>query len=139
MEFHLDQRMLLIEKEVSFVAVRSRGPGGQNVNKVSSAAQCFWDYQRSSYLSFDEKILITQKLSNLINFRGELYLRSDEFRDLPRNKENCLRKLRKHLEIAFHQNKARKPSRPTRSSKLKKKETKQKRADLKSSRKKITA
>lgn len=139
MEFHLDQRMLLIEKEVSFVAVRSRGPGGQNVNKVSSAAQCFWDYRNSSYLSFDEKNLITRKLSNLINLRGELYLRSDEFRDLPRNKENCLLKLRKHLEFAFHQNKARKPSRPTRSSRLKKKETKQKRADLKSSRKKITA
>ena len=138
MDFHLGQRMLLIEKEVSFVAVRSRGPGGQNVNKVSSAAQCFWDYRNSSYLSFDEKNLITRKLSNLINLRGELYLRSDEFRDLPRNKESCLLKLRKHLELAFHQNKDRKPSRPTRSSKLKKKETKQKRADLKSSRKKIT-
>jgi ribosome-associated protein len=133
----LDDRMSLLEKELNFVAVRSRGPGGQNVNKVSSAAQCFWDYQNSKAISDNEKSLIRNKLSAHINIRGEIFLRSDEFRDLIRNKESCVDKLKKYLERAFFKEKPRKPSKPTKASRIKKKENKKKRGELKSSRKKI--
>lgn len=135
--FCLDKRMDLIKKELRFVAVRSRGPGGQNVNKVSSAAQCFWDYQNSKCLSEEERGLISAKLVSLINTRGELFLRSEESRDLIRNKESCVDKLKRYLQRAFFKEKPRKPSKPTKASRIKKKENKKKRGDLKTSRKKI--
>ncbi len=129
--------MALLEKELIFVAVRSRGPGGQNVNKVSSAAQCFWDYKSSKVMLEDEKNLIRDKLSAHINLRGEFFLRSDEFRDLIRNKRACVEKLKKYLQRVFFKEKLRKPSRPTKASRIKKKENKKKHGELKSSRKKI--
>jgi ribosome-associated protein len=133
----LNERMSLLEKELNFIAARSRGPGGQNVNKVSSAAQCFWEYQSSNVLSEDEKNLIREKLSALINLRGEIFLRSDEFRDLVRNKRACVDKLKKHLQRAFFKEKPRKPSRPTKASIIKKREKKKKRGELKNFRRKI--
>src|SRR5688572_10281886 len=120
-----------IESEVHFEAVRSRGPGGQNVNKVSSAALLFWRFDLSSGLSWEERQTIRAKLPNMINKENELFLRSDEFRDLEKNKSRCLEKLRQHLETALHKDKPRKKTKPSRSSKLRKLETKKRRGDIK--------
>lgn len=122
--------------EIEFDALRSRGPGGQNVNKVSSAAQAFWNFQESLLLNVEQKWLIQTKLSSYINKEGLFTLRSDEYRDLPRNKERCVEKILDLLVKAFHKNKARKASKPTYSSKLKKLESKSRRADIKRKRSK---
>jgi len=128
-----------IEKnEVEFAAVRSRGPGGQNVNKVSSAAVLYWTPASSNYISLDEHNLIRQRLQNMMNAEGQIFIRSDEFRDLPHNKSRCLEKLREALERAFHQPKARKPSKPTRGSKRRKAESKTRRGDTKKNRAKVS-
>src|SRR4051812_45404334 len=96
-----------IEREVSFIAVRSRGPGGQNVNKVSSAAILYWAFAHSAAVSEEQKFLIRRKLQSSINKEGQIYVRSDEFRDLERNKARCLEKLTSLLTYAFHQPKKR--------------------------------
>lgn len=126
-----------IENELTFTAIRSRGPGGQNVNKVSSAAFLTWDYQSSFGLNDEEKHLVKIKLQNHINKEGALYLRSDEFRDLGMNKARGLEKLLFLLNQAFHKPKKRKPTRPTRASKAKKRVSKTHRSEIKKGRQKI--
>jgi ribosome-associated protein len=120
--------------EVTFVAVRSRGPGGQNVNKVSSAALLFWNFENSDLVSTDQKLLIREKLGNSVNKEGEIFVRSDEFRDLERNKARCLEKLELMLMRAFHRPKPRKATRPTRASRQRRLESKKRRGDTKRSR-----
>lgn len=127
----------LIRHEVWFVAVRSRGPGGQNVNKVSSAAQLFWLYEWSAGLNAEEKSRIRFKLQNIINKQGEVYLRSDESRDQVRNKALCLEKLEKALREALFRPKPRRATKPTRSSKMKRLDSKSKHGNLKKLRQKV--
>ncbi len=127
-----------VAREVQIVAVRSRGPGGQNVNKVSSAAQLFWNFAVSEALSLAEKALVRARLTNLINRENEIFLRADEYRDLERNKARVLEKLKAFLIRALHQPKARRPTRPTRASKVRKLEGKSRRGEIKKSRGKVS-
>lgn len=128
----------IIAQEVDFTAVRSRGPGGQNVNKVSSAAFMTWDFQNSQAVTEQEKQLIRLKLSNLINSENQLYLKSDEFRDLPRNKARALEKLENILLQAFHIPKKRKATKPTKTSRVKNRESKSRRSETKKLRGKVS-
>lgn len=120
-----------IQDEVKFTAVRGSGPGGQNVNKVSSCAQMHWDYAYSEGLSDSEKAKVSEKLKTFINKEGQLRLRSDSHRDLERNKEQCLEKLAELLEQAFFVPKIRKATKPTYSSKKKRQKDKMRRGEIK--------
>ena len=126
-----------IRSEISFSTVRSRGPGGQNVNKVSSAAQLKWDFMLSEVLTENQKNLINEKLYNFINKNQELYLRSDEYRDLERNKDRCIEKLNQLLKRAFHKPKPRKKTKPTQASKRKRLDAKRQRGERKRNRQKV--
>lgn len=124
--------------EIHFKAIRSSGPGGQNVNKVSSCAQLYWHFQYSELITEDQKQQINLKLANYINKEGVLFLRSDEFRDLERNKAKCLEKLNQLLKKAFFRPKIRKKTKPTYSSQLKRLDGKKNRSEIKKNRQKIT-
>src|SRR5690606_24520615 len=87
--------------EVSFHAVRSRGPGGQNVNKVASCALVTWNFDSSTLLTPEEKSRLREKLARSLNSSGEIQLRSDEFRDLTRNKARALEKLAERVDAAL--------------------------------------
>ena len=123
--------------EVSFTAIRSRGPGGQNVNKVSSSARLYWNLPKSAAFSESELLLVMQKLGNELNKEGDLLLRSDEFRDLERNKERCLEKLRDLLTKALFKPKPRKKTKPTYSSKQRRREGKVRDSKVKQNRKRV--
>ena len=138
MEVRVNNKVIEIANgEFKFTAMRSRGPGGQNVNKVSSAAQLQWDFQNSLGLTDVEKRLIERKLENHINSNGILFLRSDEFRDLPQNKSQCLVKLERLLTKALHRPKPRKKTKPTKSSQKKRVDSKKQRGLIKESRSKV--
>lgn len=122
---------LKLRREVIFKAVRSRGPGGQNVNKVSSAAQLDWYFEFSQLLTDDEKRRVRNKMANWINSEGSVGVRSDEFRDLERNKVRALEKLIEALKSALHVPKKRKATKPTYSSKIKRLKSKSQRAEVK--------
>lgn len=124
--------------EIHFKAVRSSGPGGQNVNKVSSCAQMYWHFQYAELITEEQKQQISLKLANHINKDGALFLRSDEFRDLERNKTKCLEKLNLLLKKAFFRPKLRKKTKPTYSSQLKRLDGKKSRSEIKKNRQKIT-
>jgi ribosome-associated protein len=124
-------------REVVFKAVRSRGPGGQNVNKVSSAAQLSWEFEHSLLLSPEQKSRVRVKLGNMINSEGVLMLRSDEYRDLERNKVRCLEKLADHVAAALHVPKKRRATKPTRSSQVRRVDQKSRRGEIKKMRGKV--
>ena len=124
--------------EIKIVAVRSRGPGGQNVNKVSSAAQLSWNFMDSVALTSVDKSLVRVRLKNMINSENQVYLRADEFRDLERNKARVIAKLKSFLLAALHKPKARRATKPTRASKVRKLDGKTHRGSLKKGRQKVS-
>lgn len=126
---------LLSEIELEYV--RSRGPGGQNVNKTNSAALLRWNVIDSQILTVEQQQIIASKLANVLTSDGDVILRSDEFRDQAMNRKRCLEKLESLLEKAFFVPKARKKTKPTYSSKIRRQAEKKRRGEVKSGRGKI--
>ncbi len=74
-------------KEFSFRTSRSSGPGGQNVNKVSSKVELLFHVDASKLLSVKEKALIKKKLNHRISVNGYLYLVCQDSRSQLKNRE----------------------------------------------------
>ena len=122
------------EHELTFLAQRSRGPGGQNVNKTNSSVQLRWAFEESFYLDDEQKAQIRRKLANQINVDGILYLRSDTHRDQEANKRETMERLQKALTTAFHRPKPRRPTKPTKGSKVRNRAKKEQRSEVKKGR-----
>lgn len=101
--------------EFQFSYARSSGPGGQNVNKVNSKVTLRWKLAES-VLADDIKDRFRAKFGNRITGDGEFLMESQRYRDQPRNREDCLEKLRVMLlEVATPPTRRRK-SKPTKGS-----------------------
>lgn len=124
--------------EFIFSASRSGGPGGQNVNKVSSKIELRFNVKESNLLSIEEKEIILVKLINKINHEGELVLVSQTERSQLANKEKVIEKFYSLISKALATQKKRKPTKPTKTSKEKRLEGKKIIAEKKNSRKPIT-
>jgi ribosome-associated protein len=86
--------------EFAFTFSRSSGPGGQNVNKVSSKAQLRWPVVSSPSLSDDVRTRLVQLAKRRITSDGDLLVSSQRYRDRGRNVSDCLEKLRALLAEA---------------------------------------
>ena len=116
--------------EVELTAVRSQGPGGQNVNKVSSAIQLRFDVGASSLPSeLKERVLALR--DHRLTKGGVVVIKSQEHRSQDMNRMAALLRLHDLLELASLVQKPRKPTRPTRSSQVKRVESKVKRGQTK--------
>jgi ribosome-associated protein len=102
--------------ELTFITSRSGGPGGQNVNKVSSKVTLKWNVANSQILTDEQKLLLLEKLKTKLTTEGVLMLTAQESRSQFTNKESVLVKLDRLLLSAFTIKKARKRSKPTKSS-----------------------
>jgi ribosome-associated protein len=111
-------------REFVFSTSRSSGPGGQNVNKVSSKVELRFRVSSSENLTDEEKELIHIKLANHINNAGELIITSQSERSQLKNKEKVIGRFYQLLNRALTLKKARKESRPTFASKVKRLTTK---------------
>lgn len=121
--------------EFVFQATRSSGPGGQNVNKVSSKVELRFNYRNSLLLSETEKAIIAEKLVNKINREDEIILVAQTDRSQLKNKERVIEKFYLMLEKALTPRKKRIRTKPTRVSVEKRLESKRVQAQIKSARK----
>jgi len=122
-------------EQLEFTFVRSSGPGGQNVNKVSSKAQLRWNPGKSGLLSSE----VLQRLETLFPSHftkdGDLLITSQKTRDQLKNREDCLAKLQTMILKASTIPKPRKPTKRTKSSVRRRLEDKEKNAQKKEGRK----
>lgn len=113
-----------LETEIVFSATRSSGPGGQNVNKVSTRIELRFSVINSTVFSDDEKARISLKLKNRINSEGELIITSQTGRSQLDNKEKALEKFFELVEKALTIRKKRIKTSPSITSRLKRLESK---------------
>ena len=88
----MDVRERNFENEFVFQASRSGGPGGQNVNKVSTKVELRINIGGSALFSDEEKMIITEKLANKINKLGELVLVCQTERSQLSNRDKVIEK-----------------------------------------------
>jgi ribosome-associated protein len=124
------------DDELHWSFARSGGPGGQNVNKVASKAILRWDVTATSSLPEHVKQRLLAHQRKRITNEGELVLNSQRYRDQERNREDCLQKLREIILQAATLPKRRRPTKPTRGSRMNRLQEKRRRAGVKALRKK---
>ncbi|MFK7915391.1 MAG: alternative ribosome rescue aminoacyl-tRNA hydrolase ArfB [Pseudomonadales bacterium] len=125
----------LPEQALSERFVRSRGPGGQNVNKVATAVQLKLEVGVSQLALAVRRRLLLQA-SHLASKDGAITIFADRFRSQARNREDALDRLEQLLHRAHQKPKQRIATRPTRASKERRLQGKQRRGATKASRSK---
>jgi len=89
----INEHLSIPEEELDFSFARSGGPGGQNVNKVSTKAQLRFDLTHSPSLSETQRERILAKLANRVDSDGILMVTAQEHRSQPLNREAAMARL----------------------------------------------
>ncbi len=124
------------EHELQYSAIRSRGPGGQNVNKVSSAVHLRFDI-RSSSLPEASKSRLLQCSDQRINRDGVIVIKAQRFRSQEKNRADALQKLQDLLASALAQQAPRRPTSPGKNARKRRVDSKTRRGQVKQLRGKI--
>ncbi len=125
-------------REIEVSAIRSRGAGGQNVNKVSTAIHIRFDVRASTALSDHDKQRVLRLRDQRIAKEGVIVIKSQRYRSQDKNRSDALEKLAEMIRIALIEKKPRKATKPTKKSRQRRLDEKTKRGRLKQSRSKIT-
>lgn len=120
------------ELEISFA--RSGGPGGQNVNKVSSKVDLRWNPTTSTALGEDDRARIVEKLKSRLTNDGVLIVTSTLTRDQIQNREDARSKLALIVKAALDRPKPRKATKPSKGAKRRRIADKRHQAEKKSNR-----
>ena len=135
---HVTPDIALHENELTWRFVRASGPGGQNVNKVSSAVQLRFDVHGSASLSDAVRARLLRLARNRINREGVLVIEARRFRAQERNREDARARLAALIGRAAQAPKPRLATRPPAVSKRRRAEDKRRRALLKQTRREPT-
>ena len=119
------------ERELEERFIRSSGPGGQNVNKLSTAVQLRFDVRRSPSLPAGVRARLERLAGQRLTRDGVLVITAQRHRTQERNRDDALTRLIELIRAAAVRPKPRRPTRPTLGSKVRRLEGKKRRGGIK--------
>ncbi|MBP8846051.1 MAG: aminoacyl-tRNA hydrolase [Thermoanaerobaculia bacterium] len=119
------------EQELTFEFIRSSGPGGQNVNKVSTAVRLRFDVRNSTVLPDEVKVRLIALAGRRVTKEGELVLLGQRHRTQEKNRQDVLARLAELVERALVAPRKRRATKPTRAAGVRRLRAKKLQADRK--------
>ncbi|MES2406741.1 MAG: alternative ribosome rescue aminoacyl-tRNA hydrolase ArfB [Pseudomonadota bacterium] len=133
----ITRTLAIPDSEVQEQFIRASGPGGQNVNKVSSAVQLRFDVAHSPSLSEEIRARLIVLAGRRISQDGVLTIEAQRFRTQGRNRDDARVRLAELIRSATEVPELRRATRPTRASQRRRLDSKQKRGDTKKQRRSV--
>jgi ribosome-associated protein len=116
-DLEVSPRLTIPAGELAMTFARSGGPGGQNVNKVSSKVELRWNVVQSAAIHADDRAWLVDRLRARLTGDGELIVTSSATRDQLKNRGDAESKLALIVRAALERPKARRVTKPSRASK----------------------
>lgn len=127
----ISDTLAIDEDEISLSFIRASGPGGQNVNKVSSAVQLRFDARHSPTLSDYVRRRLVEVAGSRATKDGVIVITADRYRTQEANREDAIARLVALIAKAAERKKYRVPTKPTLGSKKRRLEAKSRRGSVK--------